>query len=180
MGFYYEYIKRSRYGDLTGPARNFQQSVAYDAADRENMPHISYAGSSDYTPTGIDIDFRFSKRGILRSIIFGTIGLLTGLLLGEFFGGIIVGKMGVGVAILSGILLLSALFRIFVNILFSSLCGIAHLTSQIWLRRAVKAGFWSGLALTIATQSMSGLLYGFVTGAFIALVYTFLKRPKKT
>jgi len=180
MGFYDEYKKRALYGDMTGPARNARESAAFDMADAHHNRRNNYAnnGTSDNQGGGIDIDFRFEKKSIFRTLIWGVAGLALGGLLNTFF----VGTLKVpalGLLFVGSLLMMATIFQILINLLFAGLCGIGTLYHSPVLRRCIKSALALGILSILVTGYASGFLYGAVLGVCLALGYTFFKKRKK-
>lgn len=165
MGFQDEYRKRFFRGDLTGPAKNFEQSVAFNAADRDRHAHLN-----TNTPHGggdhIDLFDRYSKTAILRALCFGIACAVAGALLGAYGGG---GMLSIVLLIAAWILLISFAYMLASNLFKAGFLGIGTLISN--------GVFWRGLTIGIFTGTFFALAgIGFMTGAMIGIgIYVAVK-----
>lgn len=155
MGFQDEYRKRFFHGDLTGPAKNFEQSVAFNAADKDRNRHLDADLAGDGGGS-IDLFTRYSKKAILRALLFGIACAVTGALLGA--GG--AGAISIFFILAAWVLLISFTFMLGANLLKAGFLGLGTLFSD--------PVFWRGLAIGVFTGAFFALIgSGFMTGAMI-------------
>ena len=169
MGFQEEYRKRFFRGNLTGPATNFEQSVAYNAADKDrNGPPSTSAGDSS---GGIDLFTRYSKRAILRALGFGIVCAVVGAALGAGGGGI----LSIGFLLAAWVLLLSFTFMLATNLLKVGLLGIGTIVSNPVLWRGTIIGVLTGAFFALAGM---GFMTGVMVGAGIYAAIKIIKHNK--
>jgi hypothetical protein len=181
MGFFEDYKKRALYGDMTGPARTARESAAFDMADAHHNRRNNYQnnGSSGYQG-GIDIEFRFEKKSILRTLLWGIIALCIGGVIHLFMGDTLKFP-ALGLLFIGSLLMMATVFQVLINLLFSALCGMGTLFQSPLLRRCIKAALGCGIIAVLATGGYaSGFIYGAIAGVCLALGYTFYKSRKKT
>ncbi len=175
MGFHDEYLKRWFKGDLTGPPKNFEQSVAYNAADRDRNPHRNQSDPAGaYTDGGIDLEARFSKRTIFRALGYGIAAIMVGLTLDEFFAGFL-GFIGTSMTVIGCLLLVGFTFMLIANLFKAGLSGIAGLFSQGWFWRGMSIGVFSGASLALISTSASGFFFGMLLGIGIYAAYKIIR-----
>ena len=179
MGFQDEYRKRFFRGDLTGPAKNFEQSVAFDAADRDRNGPQPIGTSTGDGSGGIDLFERYSKTKILRALGYGIASAVFGALLGEFFGRGLLGLVSSGLIIAAWILLLGCPFMLISNIFKAGFLGVATVLSNGIFWRGLFIGIGTGTALAVTTASASGFWFGLVLGIGLYAAYKIIKRNNK-
>ena len=181
MGFFDDYKKRSLYGDMTGPARSARESAAFDMADSHHNRRNNYQNNGVSGPQGgIDIEFRFEKKGILRTLLGGIIALCIGGVLHQFFGDSLKFP-ALGLLFIGSLLMMATVFQALINLLFAALCGMSTLYQSPLLRRCVKSAIGCGAITVVVTGGYaSGFIYGAILGILLALGYTFYKSRKKT
>jgi hypothetical protein len=175
MGFHDEYLKRWFKGDLTGPPKNFEQSIAYNAAERDRNPHKYYQNPpSTDTGGGIDLEARFSKRAIFGSLCYGIAAILVGLTLDEFFAGL-VGFIGASMTVVGCLMLVGFTFMLLANLFKAGLSGIVGLFSQGWFWRGMSIGVFSGATIALISTSASGFFFGMLLGIGIYAAYKIIR-----
>lgn len=178
MGFNDEYKKRFFRGDLTGPPRNFEQTVAYNAADRDRNPHRDRATSSrEYSPS-VDITARFSKATMLRALGCGTGSLAAGLLFNAVFDGF-PAWIGIALIVIGNLILFGFFFMLITHLIKMGLSGITGLFSKGWFWRGIAVSVFSGVALALSSASASGFLFGALSGIGIYAAYKIIRHNNR-
>lgn len=164
MGFHDEYLKRLFYRELTGPPKTFEQSVAYDIADRDNAPpRQSNENTGDNAEA--DISLVLNAKAVLCALGCCLVVFIGGLTLSTSFAGSPLGYLGLVVILISGILLAMLGFALMSHILFRSFRGIAYCFRQKWFLYGIAAATLIGIPGALIA---SGAFGAFILGVLAA------------